>query len=138
MSHPPSASDQRPAIACDMSAAPDTPAQRLQEYRRLFAGHLSGRERSGTGITFRFRADPGLEEWVRDLAVREQACCAFFRIGVSRAGDEVRWDMSVIDDDVARQILAEFYRLPDTLADEAAGAGTSTAPGQGKPPASRC
>jgi hypothetical protein len=34
---------------------------------------------------------------------------------VTAAGQEVRWDVS-IDDDLARQVLAGFYRLPDTLA----------------------
>jgi hypothetical protein len=43
-------------------------------------------------------------------------CCAFFSCTVTAAGQEVRWDVSVIDDDLARQVLAGFYRLPDTLA----------------------
>ena len=116
MSHPPARSDESPAIACDMSSAPDTPAERRAEYQRLFAGFLIGRTRSQAGITFRFRADRGVQDWVRDLAAREKACCAFFRCRVTSVGREVRWDISVIDDDVARQILAEFYRLPDILA----------------------
>jgi hypothetical protein len=99
-----------------MSAAPDTPVQRAAEYRRLLSQALTGRERSEAGIRFRFRADPGLAAWVRDLAEREQACCAFFNFTVTADDREVRWDASVIDDDSARQMLAEFYRLPDTLA----------------------
>jgi hypothetical protein len=35
-------------------------------------------------------------------------------------GDEVWWDASVVDDDLARQILDEYYRLPDTIASGAA------------------
>ena len=114
----------KPPVACDMSGAPDTPAERAAEYERLFTQALTGRERSEAGITFRFRADPGLADWVRDLAEREQACCAFFRFTVTADDQEVRWDAKVIDDDVARQILAEFYRLPDRLA--GAGAGVHT------------
>ncbi|MGN6792529.1 MAG: hypothetical protein ACTHJW_09085 [Streptosporangiaceae bacterium] len=110
------ASNQRPPVACDMSAAPDTPADRLAEYRRLFAGFLIDRERSEAGIRFRFRGDPGIEAWVGDLAAREKACCAFFNVAVTATDLEVRWDLSVIDDDVARLILADFYELPDTLA----------------------
>ncbi len=110
------AGNQRPPIACDMSSAPDTPAERRDEYRRLFSGFLIGRERSDAGITFRFRADPGLESWIRDLAAREQACCAFFSTAVSATAREVRWDLSVIDDDLARQALAGFYSLPEILA----------------------
>jgi hypothetical protein len=100
-------------IACDMSNAPDTGPQRLAEYQRLFATALVGRERTPDGIRFRFRAEPGIEDWVRDLAAREKACCAFFGFGVSRVESEVLWDATVVDDDAARAILQEFYALPD-------------------------
>jgi hypothetical protein len=115
MSHHVQQPDRRPPIACDMSNAPDTPAERREEYRRLFAGFLTGRERSGAGITFRFRPAPGMQEWLGDLALREETCCAFFTVTVTATEQEVRWDMSAIDDDLARTLLAEFYRLPDTL-----------------------
>jgi hypothetical protein len=108
-----------PPIACDMTNAPDSPQERLDEYRRLFGAHLAGRERTADGgIRFRFRADGGVEAWVRDLAAREKACCAFFDFDVAVVGDEVIWDGRVVDDDTAREILAEFYQLP-----EAAGLG---------------
>jgi hypothetical protein len=100
-----------------MTDAPDTAAERLAEYERLFTESLIGRERAHGGIRFRFRAGRGLEEWVRDLAAREKACCAFFSFVVSVHDDEVWWDASVVDDPVARQILDEFYRLPDTVTD---------------------
>ncbi|HUY44278.1 MAG TPA: hypothetical protein VMV92_00915 [Streptosporangiaceae bacterium] len=77
---------QRPPVVCDMTSAPDTPAARIDEYRRLFTQSLLGRSRTGNGITFRFRADPGLDEWVRDLARREKACCAFFHFTVKASG----------------------------------------------------
>jgi hypothetical protein len=99
-----------------MSGAPDTPAERLEEYRRLVDGFLLGRDRSAAGIRFRFRGEAGVVAWVGDLAAREKACCAFFHVAVIAVGDEVRWDLSVIDDDNARLILADFYKLPETLA----------------------
>ncbi|HEY4852317.1 MAG TPA: hypothetical protein VII22_16130, partial [Streptosporangiaceae bacterium] len=68
------------------------------------------------GIRFRFRAQPGLEAWVRDLAAREKACCAFFTFSITTLGEEVRWDAIVINDDIAHAILDEFYALPDTVA----------------------
>jgi hypothetical protein len=49
-----------------------------------------------------------LVQRARDLVQGQPRLC-------SAAGDEVRWDVSVIDDDMAWQILADFYRLPDTL-----------------------
>ena len=71
---------------------PPTPRiERLAEYRRLFAhAAFLGRERTAEGIRFRFRAEPGIEEWVRDLAAREKACCAFFAFDITAEGDEVR------------------------------------------------
>jgi hypothetical protein len=109
-----------PPILCDMTDAPDTAAERLAEYERLFLGALVGRQRSEEGIRFRFRADPGLEDWVRDLAAREKACCAFFSFDITAHGDEVWMDASVIDDDLARQILDEYYHLPDNVSEGAA------------------
>jgi hypothetical protein len=100
-----------------MTSATDTPAERIAEYRRLFAQSLLGRARTSTGIRFRFRADPGLAEWVRDLARRERACCAFFSFSVYASDAEIWWDISVVDDEMARRILAEFYRLPGTVAE---------------------
>jgi len=102
-------------IVCDMTDAPDTGEQRLAEYRRLFTDALAGRERTAEGIRFRFRAAPGVEAWVRDLAAREKACCAFYGYTVTAVGDEVHWDCAVPDDDTARAVLDEFYALPDRL-----------------------
>jgi hypothetical protein len=55
-------------IACDMTDAPDTAEERMAEYGRLFARSLTGRERTAGGIRFRFRAEDGVEAWVRDPA----------------------------------------------------------------------
>ena len=99
-------------IVCDMTNAPDTPAERVAEYERLFGGWLVGRERVAGGIRFRFRAGPGVEAWVRDLAARERACCPFFRFAISVVDGEVRWDADV-GDDAAREVLEEFYRWPE-------------------------
>jgi hypothetical protein len=101
-------------IACDMSKAADTPRERLAEYRRLFDEALIDRERTAGGIRFRFRADDGVEAWVRDLSAREKACCPFFAFEVSVAGGEVVWDSAVPDVDSARAALDLFYDLPDT------------------------
>jgi len=111
----------KPLVVCDMSGAPDTPAERAAEYRRLFTQALIGRERSEEGISFRFRADPGVADWIRDLADRERACCSFFSFTVTADAQEVRWDASVIDDDIARHALTEFYELPERLAGASTG-----------------
>lgn len=104
-------------IACDMTDAPDTGEERMAEYGRLFAQALVGRERTTGGIRFRLRAGDGVEAWLRDLSAREKACCPFFDFDVAAVGDEVRWDVTVVDDDVARAVLDELYHLPETVAD---------------------
>ncbi|MCR6488041.1 hypothetical protein M8542_34970 [Amycolatopsis sp. OK19-0408] len=98
-------------VACDMSTARDTPAERLAEYQRLFARALVARERTDVGIRFRFRADPGVEDWVRDLAAREKACCPFFGFDITAEASEVRWDAAVPDTEAARAVLEDFYAL---------------------------
>jgi hypothetical protein len=119
-----------PPIVCDMTDAPDSAVERLAEYERLFTQSLTGREHTHDGVRFRFRNTTGVEAWVRDLAAREKACCAFFSYAISVHDDEVWWDMTVVDDDLARQVLEEFYRLPDSL-DEGADALLERFTGQG-------
>ena len=109
-------------IVCDMTEAPDTPEERFAEYRRLFAEALVSRERTADGIRFVFRAGDGVHARVSDLAAREKSCCPFFDFRVASDGGEVLWDAAVIDDDLARQVLEDFYRLPDTTAESAADA----------------
>jgi hypothetical protein len=101
-------------IVCDMTTAPDTAQQRLHEYRHLFGRHLIDREKTSQGIRFRLRAEPGVAAWVRDLAAREKACCAFFAFDVTVEGEQVIWDCAVSDNATARAILEEYYLLPDT------------------------
>ena len=112
-------SPERPAaqlpVACTLTGTPGAFAERMAEYQRLFRRYLTGRSRTGQGIRFRFRAEPGVEDWVRDLARREQECCGFFDFTVTADAQGIRWDAAVADDEAARQALDEFYRLPGTL-----------------------
>jgi hypothetical protein len=104
-----------PPIVCDMTDAPDTAAERIAAYERLFAQTLICRRRTDTGIQFRFRADPGVVDWVRDLAAREKACCTWADSDITVQDGEVWWDWRAPEDDVAQQILHDFYDLPDTI-----------------------
>ena len=85
----------------------------MAEYRRLFARALVARERTAIGIRFRFRfrAEPGIEDWVRDLAAREKECCPFFGFDIAVDGEEVLWEAAVPDTDEARAVLEDFYAL---------------------------
>ena len=100
-----------PAVVCDMTSAPDSAEERLAEYARLFDAAFVSRERTTAGVQWRLRADPGIEAWARDLAARENACCAFMSNTITLAGEHVLWDASTIDDPVARGVLDLFYDL---------------------------
>jgi len=103
-----------PALVCDMTNAPDTADQRLDEYARLFDSAFISRERTADSIRWRLRAAPGVEEWARDLAARENACCAFMSITITVIDEQVLWDATTIDDPAARSVLDLYYDLPET------------------------
>jgi hypothetical protein len=73
-------------IACDMSTATDTHAERLAEYYELFQRALRG------SVELRFDADA--REQVESLARREAACCPFLDYRVETTGDEVLFTIS--------------------------------------------
>jgi hypothetical protein len=81
-------------IACDMTEAEDTLAQRLLEYRRLFQHALLDRQSTPTATTFRLAAYPGITEWVLDLVRREAICCPFLSYEVDQVGEEIVWTTS--------------------------------------------
>ena len=114
-------------IVCDLTNARDTAEERMAEYGRLFAQSLAGRDRSEQRVRLRFRADDGVEAWVRDLAAREKACCPFYDFQISATAGEVWWDIGLVDgvadggEDMARAALDEFYDAPDNVAGGVAG-----------------
>jgi hypothetical protein len=96
-------------VACDMTAAEDSLADRLGEYRQLYADALVDRVATDTSTTFRFTDGPGVRDRVLDLVRREAACCPFLSFRVDLDGDQVVWhvegvgasDLGVLDDVVA-------------------------------------
>ena len=109
----PTTSEDTPTVACDLSDAPDTGAERLAEYGRLFDAAYVSRSRAGDGVRWVLRADPGIEEWARDLADRENACCTFMTSTVTREGGHILWHAATVDDPTARAALDLFFGLPD-------------------------
>ena len=97
-------------VACDMTAAEDSLAERMAEYRRLFDHALVARESTDSSTTFRLATRPGVQEWVLDLVRREAACCPFLSYEVDTqddpAGEQIVWttdglgasDMAVLDE----------------------------------------
>jgi hypothetical protein len=98
-----------------MSTAPDTPEERLAEYRELFRRALRGRERRADGVVLVFSADA--REQVEDLARREHACCPFVDYRVEVAGDRVVWTTTNTLDGEERAavevMLDALHDLPD-------------------------
>lgn len=107
-------------IVCDMTDAPDTPQERLAEYARLFEIAFIAAERTETRIRWRLRADPGIEAWARDLATRENACCAFMHNDVSLSAGQIIWEATTVDDPMAKAALDFFYELPQRARVDAA------------------
>lgn len=108
-------STSRSPVVCDTSAAPNTVLERIESYRQLFSDALVARERVGAAVRFRFRADDATEARARHLAHLEKQCCAFFTFTITRTPTDVIWDSTVIDDDIARAVLDEWFHLPETV-----------------------
>jgi hypothetical protein len=96
-------------IVCTLTD--DDARGRFDEYARLLAAAYIGRERTAAGMRWFLRSEPGVAEWARDLAARENACCAFLDIVVSETGDRVLWDMTTSEDPVAQAVVDVFYDL---------------------------
>jgi hypothetical protein len=110
------ASQPNAPIACDMSGASDTLAQRLAEYRRLFEHALTSRESTATMTTFRFAARPGVRDWVCDLVSREAACCRFLSYEIDQEGDEIVWTTAGGLGAAEMDTLDELLDGPESLA----------------------
>jgi hypothetical protein len=104
-------------IACDMSAAKDTPDERIAEWSKLFEKALLSRERLADSVVFSFRDDPGTRERLEDLARREHACCPFLDYRVDVVDDDLTWTTTnVVTGDERASIdvyLDALLALPD-------------------------
>ena len=120
------------SVSCDMSDAPDTPAERLAEYGRLFEHALLHRQRRDGAVVFSFRPDPETRQAVDDLARREAACCPFLDYRVETVGDEVIWTITnpITGDQrgSVEVILETFHDLPDHAGSDLPGLHTFRVP----------
>ena len=104
-------------LVCDMTAAPDTPHERMAEYARLFEHALAGRQRTAGAVIWRFAARAGVEAWVRDLSAREAACCPFLVYTVTAHDSEITWQVAGDQDPMVQAILDQFHQLPENIGD---------------------
>jgi MerR family transcriptional regulator, copper efflux regulator len=91
-------------IACTLSPG------ELHE-RRALIGSLTGdaliaREPIAGGVRARFRAAPGVERRVRELAAAEARCCPFLELAVTTAPDTVLLDVTGAP--AAQPVIAEL------------------------------
>jgi hypothetical protein len=75
------------AVACTLS--PGDYAERLREFRRLFATALRAYQREPTRLRLVIGGDAPREAAVRDLLRRERECCPFFAFTVERTDDAI-------------------------------------------------
>ena len=69
---------------------------RLAEFDALFARSVRSVERlDDRHVRLHLSGAAGLEATVRDLAARENECCAFFGFTVTSTGDAVTFDIEV-------------------------------------------
>jgi hypothetical protein len=106
-------------VACDMTVAEDTLAERLAEYRRLFDHALLGRDSTDTATTFRLAAGPGVRDWVLDLVRREGGDRRFVARTASYAVNATGLAVMIA-------VFASTAFIPTGL-EIAAGAGTTVA-----------
>ena len=100
-------------VACDMTTAEDSLAERLTEYRRLFDRALIARESTETSTTFRLVDRPEVREWVLDLVRREAACCPFLSFEVDADGGQIDWrttGLGATDITIFDEFLATAHR----------------------------
>ena len=79
--------------------------------RRRWLGELAERavsvRRTSTGVRATFRADPGLETELRELATAEAECCAFLNVAVESRGAVI--ELGVAGPSDARPIIDEMF-----------------------------
>jgi hypothetical protein len=94
-------------LACSLT--PGDYAQRLREFRQLFATSLQESRREPARLYLVLDAARAGEDQVRDLLRREQECCSFFTFSVQASLSVVRVEAAVPDG--ANECLDDLERM---------------------------
>lgn len=97
-------------IACSLT--PADYAERLREFRQLFATALRESRREPTRLYLTFEPHEAREDAVRDLLHREQECCPFFSFTVEAQPAAVQVEAAVADG--ADECLNDLERMATT------------------------
>ncbi len=100
-------------IACTVDLRDKNAVQAgMDKYRGAFI-HLVSTERTSNGFRWRFRATPGLETQLTQLAASEHSCCSFMKFDIAASGSEIVWTTTA--DASAQSVVEEYMRLPEML-----------------------
>jgi hypothetical protein len=88
--------EELPVIACSLSA--DDLPERRRRWVALTDAALAERTAIPAGVRLSFRARPGVEAELRELAELERECCAFASFDVSAARGQVVLDVTAPGD----------------------------------------
>jgi hypothetical protein len=94
-------------IACSLT--PGDYAQRLREFRRLFATSLRETRREPTRLHLSLDPAAAREDEVRDLLRREQECCSFLSFSVETS--QVAIHVEAVVPDGAEECLDDLERM---------------------------
>jgi hypothetical protein len=100
-------------IACSLT--PGDYAQRLREFRQLFATSLRETRREPTRLYLTLDPAAARENEVRDLLRREQECCSFFSFSVEASQVAIRVEAAVPDG--AEECLDDLERMASRALD---------------------
>jgi hypothetical protein len=96
-------------VAC--SLATTDLAQRHERWLRLGESALTDTRTTSNGLRLSFRAAPGIERELRELAALERDCCAFAAWSVHKHGVEVVLDVSAESSEGIAAVRAMFGNL---------------------------
>jgi hypothetical protein len=100
-------------IACSLT--PADYAERLHEFRRLFATALRESRREPTRLYLTLDPHAACEDEVRDLLKREQECCPFFSFTVDAQPAAIHVEAAVPDG--ADECLSDLERMATRVLD---------------------
>jgi hypothetical protein len=83
--------NELPVIACSLTT--DELPERRRRWLSLTDEALTAHAQIEGGVRLTFRAAPGVEEEVRELAALERDCCAFATFDVNASADRVTLDV---------------------------------------------
>jgi hypothetical protein len=96
-------------LAIECSLSPGEYAERLRDFRRLFAASLRDSRREPARLHLTLNPSTAREEDVRALLRREQECCPFFNFTVELTGDALCIQAEVPEG--AEECLDDLERL---------------------------